>query len=252
MGYVHYQGAYLSSETARRDEIRRQTGIPYPIYMKQRLESTYGYVVGGLGITAASAFVALRTGAAYRIASLGMLGSLVVCGVCGIAPMMICMSMDENQNGNGAKQAMWAVSTAGMGLMISPVGFFGGQILLRAAVGTGLMVGALSSVAMTAPSESFLWMAAPLNMGLGLVVLSSFGTFIFPAQPILQNIALYGGLGVFGAFILYDTQKIQHSAQHKQVYSPINESFKLYLDIVNIFVDLARILYLQQGGGKRR
>jgi len=169
--------------------------------------------------------------------------------------MMVCMSIDENANGGaskGTKQMAWLASMAGMGVMLSPVGFLGGQIILRAAVGTGLMVGSIASVAMTAPSESFLWMAAPLNMGLGVVVLSSFGSFFFPASPILHNIVLYGGLGLFGGYVLYDTQKLQYNAQHKKVYSPMNEGFGLYLDTINIFIRLAQILAMQQGGGKRR
>lgn len=255
IGFVSFQGQYLYSETAQNDELRKRAGIPYPPYMKQRLEETYGYIVSGLGITGATAALALRSGVAHRIASLGTFGSLLVMGLCGMAPMMVCMSIDENANGGaskGTKQMAWLASMAGMGVMLSPVGFLGGQIILRAAVGTGLMVGSIASVAMTAPSESFLWMAAPLNMGLGVVVLSSFGSFFFPASPILHNIVLYGGLGLFGGYVLYDTQKLQYNAQHKKVYSPMNEGFGLYLDTINIFIRLAQILAMQQGGGKRR
>uniref|UniRef100_A0A7S2U0G5 Uncharacterized protein n=2 Tax=Lotharella oceanica TaxID=641309 RepID=A0A7S2U0G5_9EUKA len=165
--------------------------------------------------------------------------------------MIACMAVDETQS-PGTKQVLWGVTTAGMGLMISPVGFLGGPIILQAAAGTGLMVGGISSVAMTAPSESFLWMAGPLNMGLGMVVLASLGRFVFPANPILTTITLYGGLGLFGGYVLYDTQKMQSNAQRNKIYSPINESFGIYLDTINIFVRLAEILYLQQGTKRRR
>jgi len=250
IGFVSYQGTYLASESSRNDELRKQMGLPFPLYMRQRLEATYNYILGGLGITAASATIALRTGMAARIASLGMFGSLGVMAICGIAPMWICMSIDEASN-KPSKQLAWAVSTAGMGLMISPIGYLGGQILFRAAVGTGLMVGSIASVAATAPSESFLWMAAPLNMGLGVVVLSSFGTFFFPASPILHNIVLYGGLGLFGGYVLFDTQKLQYNAQHNRVYSPIDQSYSLYLDTINIFIRMAQILAMQQSGRRR-
>uniref|UniRef100_A0A915DIB5 Uncharacterized protein n=1 Tax=Ditylenchus dipsaci TaxID=166011 RepID=A0A915DIB5_9BILA len=52
----------------------------------------------------------------------------------------------------------------------------------------------------------------PLAMGLGLVFVSSIGTFFFtPGTALgagLHSIVLYGGLILFSAFILYETQRI--------------------------------------------
>lgn len=45
------------------------------------------------------------------------------------------------------------------GLSLSPLGYVGAPILMKAAAATGLMVGSLSTVAMAAPNESFLWLA---------------------------------------------------------------------------------------------
>jgi len=58
---------------------------------------------------------------------------------------------------------------------------------------------------------------------------------MFWPSPALFNIYLYGGLFLFGAFVLYDIQKIIHSAKLKPVYDPINESIGIYLDTIIIF-----------------
>lgn len=41
----------------------------------------------------------------------------------------------------------------------------------------------------------------------------------------LHSISLYGGLGLFSLFMLYDTQKIIHRAEHDfhRPYDPINK-----------------------------
>ena len=51
-----------------------------------------------------------------------------------------------------------------MGTVLAPICFLGGPILCRAAWYTAGMVGGLSTVAVTAPSDKFLYMGGPLAM----------------------------------------------------------------------------------------
>ena len=54
--------------------------------------------------------------------------------------------------------------------------------------------------------------------------------------------AMYGGLILFGAFLLYDTQKIIHKAERHPVgygappFDPVNASIGIYMDTINIFI----------------
>ena len=62
-------------------------------------------------------------------------------------------------------------------------------------------------------------MGGPLAMGFGVVLASSLGTAFLPPTTALGagvwSIALYGGLILFGGFILYDTQKVrQYTDSH--------------------------------------
>jgi FtsH-binding integral membrane protein len=114
------------------------------------------------------------------------------------------------------------------------------------------IVGGLSIVATTAPSEKFLNMTGPLAIGLGLVFAASVGTMFFP--PVsrlglsLYSLSVYGGLVLFSGFLLYDTQRIVKKAEHHMHFDPINESISVYMDILNIFIRMVMIL----GGNKKK
>ena len=117
------------------------------------------------------------------------------------------------------------------------------------------MVGGLSTVALCAPSEKFLYMGGPLAMGFGVIFASSIASMFLPPTTALgagvYSIALYGGLILFGGFILYDTQKIIYKAERHNGYGmlkfdPINSSMGIYTDTINIFIRIASILAMQK------
>merc|ERR1712037_1094056 len=146
-------------------------------------------------------------------------GGLIAMGV-SIAAMigssMVARSIPYTP-GVGAKQAAWLAHCAVVGTVIAPICLLGGPILTRAAWYTAGMVGGLSTVAVCAPSDKFLYMGGPLAMGLGVVFCASIASNFLPPTTALgagmYSIAVYGGLVLFGAFLLYDTQKVIHKAE---------------------------------------
>ncbi|GFX32148.1 growth hormone-inducible transmembrane protein [Trichonephila clavipes] len=160
--------------------------------------------------------------------------------------------------GFGAKQLAWMAHSGIMGAVVAPLCFLGGPILIRAAWYTAGVVGGLSTVAACAPSEKFLYMGGPLACGLGVVFAASLGSMFLPPTTALgaglYSISMYGGLVLFGAFLLYDTQRIVHHAENHPMYAykpydPVNASISIYLDTLNIFIRIAMLL---AGGGSRR
>merc|ERR1711923_381140 len=159
-------------------------------------------------------------------------GGLISLGV-SIAAMigtgMIARSIPYEE-GFGKKQLAWMAHCAVMGTVLAPVCFLGGPILYRAAWYTAGMVGGLSTVAVTAPSDKFLYMGGPLAMGFGVIFMSSIASNFLPPTTALgagvYSLALYGGLILFGGFILYDTQKIIHRS------GPL---FNFCLNIIRVF-----------------
>ncbi|KIJ38442.1 hypothetical protein M422DRAFT_781380 [Sphaerobolus stellatus SS14] len=74
------------------------------------------------------------------------------------------------------------------------------------------------------------------------------------ALAFTESISLYGGLAVFGGFVLFDTQKILHHARLAQMgqikADPIKESVALELDFINIFIRMVQILAMQNNKRK--
>merc|ERR1712066_677551 len=97
-------------------------------------------------------------------------------------------------------------------------------------------------------------------MGLGLVFCASIGSAFLPPTTALgagmYSVAMYGGLILFGAFLLYDTQKVIYKAEKHPAhygappFDPVNASVGIYMDTVNIFIRIA--MMLASGGNRRK
>nr|CAI5821636.1 unnamed protein product [Callosobruchus analis]CAI5832131.1 unnamed protein product [Callosobruchus analis] len=233
----------------------------WPQYVKDRIKTTYMYFGGSIAITAASALAAVRSPAIMSLVTrngfMGMAISLAAIMGTGI----LCQSL-EYKEGFGAKQLAWMLHAGTMGAMLAPMCLLGGPLLIRAAWYTAGVVGGLSTIAVCAPSEQFLYMGGPLAMGLGVVFVSSIGSMFLPPTTALgaglYSISLYGGLLLFSAFLLHDTQRIIAQAERYptapglygvRAYDPINASISIYLDTLNIFIRIATIL---AGGGQNK
>ena len=118
--------------------------------------------------TAGTAVAAFRTPAVMNLVSRG---GFIAMGVSIAAMMgsgMVARSIPY-QPGFGTKQLAWLAHCAVIGAVIAPMCLLGGPILTRAAWYTAGMVGGLSTVAVCAPSDQFLYMGGPLAMGLGKI-----------------------------------------------------------------------------------
>eukprot|EP00478_Filoreta_tenera_P001397 GABV01001419.1.p1 GENE.GABV01001419.1~~GABV01001419.1.p1 ORF type:complete len:292 (+),score=110.70 GABV01001419.1:104-877(+) len=216
---------------------------------QQRIRSTFGYLAAGLGVTAATSVAMFRTGMAHRWMMrmagrpwMSLIASTAVLLGSSVATQMVPYESTV------PKHVAWLGFNTAMAFMLAPMGFMGGPLLLRAAMGTGAVVGSLAAVAATAPDGQFLNMRGMLGVGLGVVIGASLGTMFLPNVAFLHHVSLYGGLALFGGFVLYDTQSILTAARTMPKYDPINQSMRVYMDSVNIFVRIAQIM----AGGNRR
>jgi FtsH-binding integral membrane protein len=97
--------------------------------------------------------------------------------------------------------------------MLPLIHMYSMPVIYDALIATGVTMGSLGVVAYNAPSEQFLNWGGPLALGLGGMLGVSLLSIAYPHSPALYNIYLYGGLALFSAFVLYDTQKILHRAK---------------------------------------
>jgi len=253
LGALAFYGLGFSGEVGAVDK-----AMVWPDYVKQRIRDTYMYFGASIGVTAASAGAIFRSPAMMNIV---MKQGWVALGV-SIAAMigsgMLVRSIPYTE-GFGTKQLAWIGHCAILGAVIAPVCLLGGPIITRAAWYTAGVVGGLTTVAATAPSDKFLYMGGPLAMGFGVVFMSSIASAFLPPTTALgagvHSMALYGGLVLFSGFMLYNTQKIIHRAERHPVYGvqkydPINNSIGIYIDTINIFIRIAQILAM--GGGRKK
>jgi len=246
LGGLAFYGMGLSRELGAVDK-----QMMWPQYVKDRIKDTYMYFGGSILATAGTAAAIFRSPAAMNIVMRQGWMALGVSIAAMIGSGMLVRSIPY-QAAPSAKQAAWLLHCAVLGAVIAPICLLGGPILTQAAWYTAGMVGGLSTVAACAPSDKFLSMGAPLAMGLGVVFCASIGTMFLPPTTALGSgmyaVAMYGGLILFGAFLLYDTQKIIHKAEKHPVgwgappFDPVNASVGIYLDTVNIFMRIAMLL----------
>ncbi|KAK1166447.1 growth hormone-inducible transmembrane protein [Acipenser oxyrinchus oxyrinchus] len=253
LGALCYYGLGMSNEIGAIEK-----AVIWPQYVKDRIHSTYMYFAGSVGMTALSAVAVSRS---PMLMNLMMRGSWLAIGATFAAMIgagMLVRSISYDQS-PGPKHLAWMLYAGVMGAVVAPVTLLGGPLLIRAAWYTAGIVGGLSTVAMCAPSEKFLSMGGPLAVGLGLVFASSIGSMFLPPTSAfgagLYSVAIYGGLILFGMFLLYDTQKVIRRAESYPVYGvqkydPINSCLGIYTDTLNIFIRVVTIL--ANGGGSKR
>lgn len=225
LGALAFYGLGLSKGTSAWNN-----SIMWPQYVRDRIRSTYVYFGGSIGISALAAAAVFRTPALLNLMGRSGWMAIVLSMAAMMGSGMIARSIPY-QPGFGAKQLAWAAHCAILGAVIAPICFVGGPILTRAALYSAGIIGGLSTVAVCAPSDKFLYMGGPLAIGLGVVFASSVGSmFLAPTTALgagLASMSLYGGLLLFSGFLLYDTQRIirraeSHPNYAAQPYDPVN------------------------------
>ncbi|PPQ90942.1 hypothetical protein CVT25_008253 [Psilocybe cyanescens] len=234
----------------------RDTRDPLTLAEKSLLNDSFKYTGGGLVLTALAARSLFRSGFAFRVMSANPWMVLGVSLVGSIGTMMGTMyTAPEN---TVQKHLFWLGFNACQAATLSPLFFFSPAILSRAALYTVGVVGSISYVGATATNDKYLNLGGPLLAGVTVVALSSLAPMVLPmgirGLVIAESISLYGGLALFGGFVLYDTQKIlKHARMAEQGImkaDPINESISLELDMINIFIRLVQILAMQNNRKK--
>lgn len=253
LGALCFYGLGFGTGTSTLDN-----SLAWPEFVKERIRDTYLYFGGSLAISAASAVAVFRSPALLNLVSRNGWMSIIGTFAVMIGSGMLAQSIPYSP-GFGSKQLAWAAHSAILGAVIAPICFIGGPLLTRAAWYTAGVVGGLSTVAVCAPSDKFLYMGGPLAIGLGVVFASSMASMFLPPTTALgagiASLSLYGGLLLFSGFLLYDTQKIVKRAELYPLYAPrpfdpVNSAMSIYMDTMNIFIRIATIL--AGGGGNRR
>lgn len=157
------------------------------------MQSTIAYFGAGISATGLTAVLAKNSRFAF-------MNPFVLLGA-SLVGMIGCQFTDNPL----LKHSLWGAFTVSQGLSIaSLLNFYAMPIIFNAAAATAVMVGALSFYAYNTPTTNFLNMDSFLLLGLaGLLGVGCVNMF-WPSA-LLMNLYMYGGLMLFGGFVLYDT-----------------------------------------------
>lgn len=216
--------------------------------VKTRVKQAYSYVFGGLALTAATAAIAHAAGLSRVILENRF---FIVPGTVILSIGALVTTMWTNKENVKTKHIAFAVFNAAMGLSLSPLVFIQKSILAQAAFITLGIGSLLTFTAYMAPDKRFLEWEGPLMAALSCLSIASFVARFFPNTAFAYGIdraSLYGGLLIFSGLFMSSTQKLVDEAekQDDKQFDPINASFNLYLDTLNIFLRVLRILLENQ------
>ncbi|KAG6873838.1 hypothetical protein C0995_010450 [Termitomyces sp. Mi166 len=191
----------------------RETRDSLTLGEESLLHSTFQYTGAGLALTALAARQIFRSGATFRILTANPWVVLGVSLVGSIGSMMGVFYTPPEKTIQ--KHLFWLAFNGFQAATLSPLLFLNPALLSRAALYTFGVVGSLSYVGATATTlmqryrtDKYLNWGGPLLAGVTVVALSSLAPMALPlgmrGLAITEAIYLYGGLAVFGGFVLYE------------------------------------------------
>lgn len=238
--------SYYGSNMAGLDS-RVTMGLAWPSHVRQRLRDTYFYFGSSLVITTVAAMAVLRTPLIMGLARSNRT-HMFLGGIVSLTLLNNVLSSQPYTPGTvGTNHLAWLSICSVVAVMVAPMSAHGGPLLLRAALHTGAMLGGLAAVTFCAPSDKFLWLGGPLAMGFGVMICASLmpGTSSMAFSHIMRT---YGGLALFGGFLLYSNSRLVHSAEQHPThpgappFDPIKASIGLFIHTVNAFAVMCMMM----------
>lgn len=117
----------------------------------------------------------------------------------------------------------------------------GGQIIMTALGGTGIIFLALSAYVMQSRKD-FSYMGGFLFVGLIVVLLATLASLFF-SIPALQLFISAAMILIVSGLILFDTSNIIHGGQNNYILATI----ALYISMLNLFINLLHLLAVFSG-----
>jgi len=239
-------GYTLSNAISPKDTSNLHTLAYWPAYVKERINGTFGYCLGGVGVTAASAMATLRTPALMRLMGGNSMFAFLGCMVAMMGTGYACQATQFNGSPFGSKALLYYLHQAVVGAVIAPIAVIGGEACIFAAGLTAAIMAGLSISAMVAPSDAYMKTYGVVNAGmclmLGACVMSFFINPAGAAGMGLQSFIVFGGLGLFSLKGFSDVNRCIDLAKQPGQFDPINHAIHITMDAINIFIRLAMIM----------
>ncbi len=144
------------------------------------------------------------------------------------------------------KHFYWLLLILGLSIIMLPIYEISSLrgIFISTIFTTFIMVALISAIAFFRPDLiSLSW--GPILFSLLLIAIVMRISMLFfikytPQISIWTRILSYAIVVLFTFILLYDTKKLQGNAKHCSIPDYVNESINIFLDVINIFANLAR------------
>jgi FtsH-binding integral membrane protein len=242
LSYVSYQGG-LARDEHLRNALYNGSRVNQRIVI-QRTKDTLAYFGAGLTLTSLLTMGMMRSPFFMNMyAKMSMRPYMLL--FLTLPSMMICiygMKKPAIPQNTAVKHISWFAFNSIMSFTIAPLVLMSGpQLAMQACLLTAGAVGGLAYTAYLSKNDAFLGLNGFLAAGSGVMMACAIASF-FTNSALINNIWLYGGLGLFLAYVLYDVNQIKIKAERLPYFDPMGESIHIYMDTINIFVRILMIL----------
>ncbi|KAI8828827.1 inhibitor of apoptosis-promoting Bax1-domain-containing protein [Chytriomyces cf. hyalinus JEL632] len=209
-------------------------------FVRNYLNETYVFVAIGVFLTGASAYALHLNPRFQRLMTISpvavTISAIMASGV--ISNATLFTPSDYSY----AKYLLFGAFAVTKGTFLSSALVISPALLGRAGLYTAGLIGSLATVAATTKSDNYIHIGGPLMGTLTVATLAMNVKNILPStmhsMPKLYSLYLYGGLLVFGYFVIRDMQKVVSNGklveQGKKKRDVVNEALRLYLDFMSI------------------
>lgn len=183
--------------------------------------------------------LAWSAGMAYLGMNLSMgVGMFLALSIAGLVALFATMALRNSVWG----LAMVFVFTGLEGLTLGPVlnaylNMPNGSGIVMTATGATAGIFTLLSLYATASKRDFSFLGGFLFVGLIVMLIASLVMIFFPVPAVQVILAAFGVL-IFSGYILYDTANLVRGGETNYILATIS----LYLDILNLFLSLLRLI----------
>lgn len=215
--------------------------------IKDKVCRAYAYVFGGFTLTAAAAVAAHMSGFSRVILNNQYLMIPIFLGSCA----SLVATMTTSKENVKAKHVAWGIFNMTMGMTLSPLGYLNQKFVAQAAAISLGMGGILTTTVFLSPNKNFLEWKAPLTSALTCMTIASTAALFFPGSAFaygVDRVSLYGGLAIFTGLFMESTQRLitEAETQSEKQFDALKSSMNIYLDGLNIFLRILRILLENQ------
>jgi FtsH-binding integral membrane protein len=163
-----------------------------------------------------------------------------------VAQLIVCFALHFTKRTTGVNLALFMLFASLWGAILGPllalVGTVAPGVPMQAAMLTTAVFGGLTLYVFQSKKD-FSFLGGMLFVGLIALIITGI-LLIFFAPSALYLLYCFGGVILFSGFVLYDTSQIMH---HLYPDEAITGAIELYLDFLNLFMFILRILLIFSG-----